>query len=209
MTDTEEEENPDLDSLEELMQKAATPVGFDATFRYQRALIPSQKIRRPQEKYIEARTEESKRCKPLTSYLQPAKRKAAAMDSVGAAHREQLNDKELETAYKERMCNTAGISTVEVQREVREEKIRLLEMWMRSTDSTSCLGEQNLNRQRAVLALLYLQRSKPLGETWSSMATIVSHTFNRGPDFARKIVTWEISSLKNVFIEDGRQDCFA
>jgi len=134
MTDTEEEEDPDLDSLEELMQKAATPGAFDAKFRYQRAPIPSQKTRRSQEKEIEARMEELKRCKPLTSCLLPAKRKAAAMDSVGAAPREQLNEKELETAYKERMRNTAGISTVEVQRKVREEKIRQLEKRIRSTD---------------------------------------------------------------------------
>jgi hypothetical protein len=160
MTDTEEEEDPDLDSLEELIQKGATPGAFDAKYRYQRAPIPPQKTRRRQEKEIEARIEESKRCNPLTSYLLPAKRKAAGMDSVGAAPREQLNEKEPETAYKERMCNTAGISTVQVQREVREEKIRQLEKRIQSTDRTSRLRGQNLNRHRAVLAFLYLQRSK-------------------------------------------------
>jgi hypothetical protein len=155
MTDTKEEEDPDLDVFEEFMQKAATPGAFDAKFRYQRAPIPSQKTRRRQEKVIEARIEESKRCKPLTSYLLPAKSKAAAIESVGVAPRQQLNEKELETAYKERMCNTAGISTVEVQREVREEKIRHLEKQIQSTDRTSRLSGQNLNRHRAVLTFLY------------------------------------------------------
>ena len=134
MTDTEEEEDPDLDSLEELMQKVATPVAFDAKFRYQRASIPSQKTRRRQEEEIEARIPESKRCKHLTSYLLPAKRKVAAMNSVGAAPREQLNEKEPETAYKEGMCNTAAISTAEIQRQVTEEKIRQLEKRLQSTD---------------------------------------------------------------------------
>jgi len=41
------------------------------------------------------------------------------------------------------------------------------------------------------------------------MATIVARTFIRGTYIARKIVTWEISSLKNVFIEEGRPGCFA
>jgi len=41
------------------------------------------------------------------------------------------------------------------------------------------------------------------------MATIVSRTFNRETYCACKIVTWEISWLKNGFIEEGRQGCFA
>jgi hypothetical protein len=209
MTDTEEEEDPDLDSMEELIQKAATPGAFEAKFRFQRAPSPLQKTKRRQEKELEARMEESKRCKPRTSYLLPAKRKAAAMDSVGAAPSEQLNENKPKTAYKERMCNTAGISTMEVQREVREEKIRQFEKRIQSTDRTSCLRGQNLNQHRAVLALLYLQRLKQLGGTRSSMTTIVARTFNRGTYFTRKIVTWEISWLKNGFIEEGRQGCFA
>jgi hypothetical protein len=79
------------------------------------------------------------------------------MDSVGAAPREQLNEKETETAYKERMCNTAVITTVEVHREIKEKKIRQFETQIRSTDRTSCLRGQNLNQHWAVLAFLYLQ----------------------------------------------------
>jgi hypothetical protein len=41
------------------------------------------------------------------------------------------------------------------------------------------------------------------------MATIVARTFNRGTYFAHKIVTCEISWLKNGFIEEGRHGCFA
>jgi hypothetical protein len=209
MTDTEEEDDPDQDSLEELMQNAVTPGAFDAQFRYKRGSISSQKPRRRKEKQIEAKKELSKRCKPLTSYLRLAKQKAAPMDSVGVANREQLNEMEQETAYKERICNTAGKSTVEVQQEVREGKIRQLDKQVRSTDRTSRLKGPNLNCHRSVLACFYIQPSKQPGETRSSMTTIFANTFNRGTYFACKIVTWEISWLKNGFIDEGRQGCFA
>lgn len=56
-------------TFDELMRMAAAPGAFDTKFRYQRALVPSQKTRNRQKKEMKTRMEESKRCNLLTSFL--------------------------------------------------------------------------------------------------------------------------------------------
>lgn len=73
----------------------------------------------------------------------------------------------------------------------------------------SNLTGQNLTRHQAVLAFLYIQQSKRLGETRSQLAYSVARCFNRGWYFARRIITWELTWIKERMIEEGKRGCFS
>jgi hypothetical protein len=89
----------------------------------------------------------------------------------------------------------------------RNDAIKALEK--KIVSKKTLLTGQNLTRHRAVLAFLNLQASKQLGETRIGLAHQVARCFKRGWYFARKIITWELTWIKERTIEEGKQGCWA
>ena len=89
--------------------------------------------------------------------------------------------------------------------EQREHAIHDLETTLNS--KTSGLKGQNLVRHRAVLALMYITRDRKLHETRDDLSHQVSRTYGRGVYFARKLVQWEGTWIRNRKIEVGRRGC--
>ena len=168
-------------SSEELMKKAVEPGASDTKFGFRGMPVPSQKTRNGQKEEVEARMEEPGRCTPLTPFPLPAKRKAGGIGQEG-------NGAESGTAYMERMRNMVGpeVSVVGVQREIKEGKIKL-EKRMQSRNKKQHSIGRNLIRHQAVLAFIYLQLSKQLGETRVHLATIVVPAFSEGFTLREKL----------------------
>ena len=99
------------------------------------------------------------------------------------------------------------LSATETRQQNQIVAIAALKKKINSKKST--LTGQNLTRHQAVLAFLYIQQSKRLGETRSQLAYSVARCFNRGWYFARRIITWELTWIKERIIEEGKRGCFS
>lgn len=75
----------------------------------------------------------------------------------------------------------------------QEHRMALEDIEKKLQSKKICLGGQNLNRHRAVLAFLRMQESKKLGDTREEMSYMVARCFGKGIYFARKLVSWEIT----------------
>jgi hypothetical protein len=67
---------------------------------------------------------------------------------------------------------------------------------------------QNAQHHQAVLAFLKLQRCRQSSETREDLSLQVARCFGRGRYFARKIVTWERTWIKERVIAEGRKGCY-
>jgi hypothetical protein len=103
--------------------------------------------------------------------------------------------------------NEVLVSASEPQYQLRREAIEDLEKKLRSKKTV--LEGQNLTRYRAVLALLYMTQSRQDGDTREELSYNVARTFNKGLYFARKVVEWERSWIRERKIPEGKRGCFA
>lgn len=84
----------------------------------------------------------------------------------------------------------------------RERAIASMEKKLKKTAG---MTPSNIARHRAVLAMMYVTRSRGQGDTREGLALSVAKTFNRGEYFARRLVHWENLWIQNGLIpEDNR-----
>ena len=103
--------------------------------------------------------------------------------------------------------NRVSISTSELQYSQRRMAIEDLEKKLRSKKTV--LEGQNLNRHRAVLALLYMTQTRQGGDTREELSYYIARTFNKGLYFARRVVQWEGTWVRERKIPEGMRGCFA
>lgn len=103
--------------------------------------------------------------------------------------------------------NEVSASASELQCQLRGEAIKDLEKKLRSKKTV--LEGQNLTRHRAVLALLYMTQSRRDGDTREELSYNVARTFNKGLYFARRVVEWEGTWMRERYIPEGKRGCFS
>ena len=91
--------------------------------------------------------------------------------------------------------------------QLRQAAIHDLQQKLKS--KKSMLEGQNLTRHRAVLQLLNITQMKKDGETREDLSYSVARGFNRGKYFARRIIEWEGIWIRERYIPEGKQGCFA
>ena len=97
--------------------------------------------------------------------------------------------------------------TIESQDQLRQAAIKDLEKKLRS--KKTILTSQNLVRHQAVLALLYTTKSRKEGETREELSLHASRGFGKGVYFARKLVEWEGTWIRERKISEGKRGCTA
>lgn len=115
--------------------------------------------------------------------------------------------KSLNSASTSSTPSTSSQHVPKSEAQMREEAIKDLEKKLRSKKAT--LEGQNLTRHRAVLSLLYTTRSRKEDETREELSLSASRAFGKGIYFARKLVEWEGTWIRERKISEGRQGCNA
>lgn len=95
----------------------------------------------------------------------------------------------------------------ETKDELRQAAITDLEKKLRS--KKTALNGQSLRRHRAVLALLLTTQSRRHGETREELSYQISRSYGKGIYFARKLVEWEGTWIRDREIPEGVQGCYA
>jgi hypothetical protein len=109
------------------------------------------------------------------------------------------------TRFLQLAPSTPRLASDELQ--LRFKAIEDLEKLLRSKKNT--LKGQNLTRHQAVLALLYMTQSRKVGDTREKLSSQVARTFDKGINYARKIVKWEGIWIRERHIPEGKRGCFA
>lgn len=104
------------------------------------------------------------------------------------------------------ILSKVSVSASELHCRLRQEAIEDLEKKLRSKKTV--LEGQNFTRHRAVLALLYMTRTRKGGDTREELSCHVARTFNKGLYFARRVVEWEGIWMRERKIPEGKQGCF-
>ena len=167
--------------------KDATATNNDTVGRYQRGPKFSERHERRKRSASNAVKRESKSCKTLDQYFVPQ----------SATESEESTQATAYTDPKEQRYHQLYLAITDMKKKLKSREIR------------NTPRNQNLTCQEAVLHFMQMSLRRGHVEAREKMAMQVANCFGKGAYFARKIVQWEGTWIRDRKIEEGRQGCYS